>query len=394
MHRFRKHRRRTLGFESLESRRLLAGNISASISSFDGTLFLSGDDAANAVEVRGTGNASEVVITPLTDAATGKTTTVNGSTSPIVLKGVTGGLTVALFAGNDEFYVKDFAFAGEGYIRGDRGADTIRVGAWVAYGTTGTGDVSFGGTLAFSEQYDNSVADKDNLFMGRLSVGTRIEVSGSLGDDYVEMYDVTAKGSTDGFPTLLLRGEEGSDNFNIAYTTVYGNMKITTDALETGHDLVSMITSVVHGSAYVDVWHGTNTVALNANQFLITLEIYHEIGDDTIKLTNSFCNKKVTITGFHDTYNGNDAITIENNTISERIYIYSGGGNDSIVVQANQIVTAAIYSASGYDGVTVRSNVFHGHVDFVGGSEYDILYISGNLFYSTHAIYEFESIQA
>jgi hypothetical protein len=391
MHRFGKHRRRRLGFESLEGRRLMAGNVSASISIFDGTLNISGDAAANAIEVRGTGVPGQVAITPLIDQATGQPTTVNGLPLPVILDGATG-LSATLGAGNDELYVKDFAFSGDGTIYGDQGADTIRIGAWVAYGSTGTGDVSFTGKLRISEQFDNSIADRDNIFLGRVTA-TRIEVGTYFGDDYVELYDVRATGSTDGYPTLWLRGYDGSDVFNVAYATVSGNMKISTDGIETGHDLVSMITSVVHGSAYIDVWHGVNTVALNANQFLITLEIYHEIGDDTIRLTNSFCNKKVTITGFYNTNNGNDAITIEGNTISERIYIYSGGGNDSIVVRANQIVTAAIYSAGGYDGVTVRNNVFYGHVDMVAGSEYDILYLSGNLFYSTYAYYEFESVQ-
>jgi hypothetical protein len=393
MNRFRKHSRRTLGIESLESRQLMAGDVSAWIFTSTGSLNIEGDDAANAVEVRGTGIPGEVILTPLTDAATGQLTRVNGSTQPVLLTGMTGRLNATMFGGNDEFYLKDLAVIGDGYIRGDSGADTIRVGAWVAYGTTGTGDVSFTGKLVVTEQYDNSVSDVDRVFMGRLTLGTRIEISTGFGDDFVEFYDVTANGPADHPYALLLRGDDGSDNFNIAYTTVYGNMKITTDAIQTGNDLVSMITSVVHGTAYIDVWHGYNTVALNANQFLNTLEIYHEIGDDTIRLTNTFCNKKVTITGFYTQANGNDAITIENNTISERIYIYSGGGNDSIVVRSNKIVTAAFYTVGGYDSMTVRNNIFYGHVDFVAGTEYDILYMSGNLFYSTYAYYEFESVQ-
>ncbi|MEX2142798.1 MAG: hypothetical protein WD894_26315 [Pirellulales bacterium] len=391
MHRIRKYRTRKLGFESLEGRRLMAGDVQVFVYPTTGELNLVGDSSANAVDVRGTGNPGEVLITPLTDQATGQQTTIDGSAAPLVMSGVTGGLAANMFAGNDEFYLKDFAFGGGGWITGNAGADTIRVGAWVAYGTEGTGDVSFAGKLRVSEQSDNSIADHDNIFVGRVTA-ERVEVSGRFGNDYVELYDVTATGATDGYPTLYLLGEDGSDSFNIAYTTAYGNAKIIMDTVQTGHDLVSMITSVIHGTAYIDVWHGTNTIALNANQFLMTLDIWSEIGDDTIKLTNSFFNKKVSIASFH-TNNGNDAITVENNTISERLYVSSGSGNDTIVVQANQIVTAAIYSGAGYDGVIVRSNIFYGHIDMVAGTEYDVLFLSGNLFYSTYAYYEFESIQ-
>jgi hypothetical protein len=385
MHRFRNRRRRSLGIEVLEERRVMAGNVGA-IVHFGGHLDLTGDNVANAVEVRGTGIPGEVLITPL------QQTTVNGSTSPIVFSGVIGNFSANMNGGNDEIYVKDIAFGGDGRIQGHAGADTIRVGAWVAYGTTGTGDVSFGGKLVVDEQHDSSAADADNIFLGRLTVGTRLDVQGDLGNDFVEIYDLLAYGSVDGVPTLNLRGHDGSDVFNVAYATVYGNMNVSTDSQGTGHDLYSMITSVVHGYAYIDVWHGSNTVALNANQFLLTLEIYSEIGNDSITLTNSFCNKKVTISGFF-TENGNDSYTVEGNTISERLYIQSNNGNDTIVVRANQIVTMAIFSGAGYDGVIVRNNIFYGHIDLLGGTEYDVLFLSGNLFYSTYAYYEFESVQ-
>jgi hypothetical protein len=384
-------RRRGLGFESLECRRVMAGNIHAF--TVFGHVAFEGDHEANAVDVRGNGNPGELVVTPLQDAATGQQTTVNGSAAPIVITGVTGGLTFRGEEGNDEFSVKDFAFNGDGRMLGDSGADRITIGAYVPYGTQGTGDISFSGELYISEQYESNTGNPgDYYFLGNLTVGTRITVEGWYGNDTLEMYDVTAYGSNDGFATAYIRGQDGSDVVNMAYTTLYGNLKILMDGENTGNDLISIITSVVHGTAYLDVWHGTNTIALNANQFLKTTDVWSEIGNDTMTFTNTFFNKKLNISSIYNN-NGNDSITLVNNTISERVYVSTGNGNDTIDMRSNLIVTAGIFSGGGYDGVIVRNNVFYGHADFVGGTEYDILFMSGNLFYSTYGYYEFESVQ-
>jgi hypothetical protein len=390
----RKERRRRLGFESLETKRVFAGAVSAEILG-DGTLQLVGDLSPNAVEVSGNGNAGEVRITPLADLATGQQTTVNGSSSPIVLTGVTGGLTAGLNAGNDELYVKDYAFTGNGRIWGQAGADTIRLGALVTYGRSGTGDVSFGGSLRIDEYQDTSAADGDYIFLGRVVVDEYIDILGYHGNDTVKFYNVYALGQRmpPGSDPLRLSGNDGNDVFDIAYTTVHGDVWMSTDGLYGGNDVVSVITSVFYGGTYIDVWHGVNTVALNANQFLKTLEIYSEIGNDTIILTNSYCVKKVTMASFYVNSNGNDSFRVEGNIISERIYLSSGSGVDSVIVRNNQIATAGIFTGAGSDALTVRYNVFYGHADFVGGTEFDVLYLSGNLFHSSYAYYEFESIQ-
>jgi hypothetical protein len=372
----------------------LAGDVSASVFILDNSLQIVGDSAANAIDVRGTGVPGEVLITPLVDEATGQQTTVNGSALPIVLTGVTGGLAAPLGGGNDELYVKDFAFGGNGSIRGDQGADTIRIGAWVAYGQSGTGDVSFDGFLRIDEQLDSSASHGDYMFLGRVIVDEFIEITGHHGNDVYEFYNVRALGQAllSG-AALKLWGNDGHDVFNLAYTTVHGNTMFSTDGQFGGNDLVSVITSVFHGSTYIDVWHGYNTVALNANQFLSTLEIFTETGNDTVILTNSFCVKKVTMSSFFWSSNGNDSFRIEGNTISERIYLNSGSGSDGVIIRNNQIVTAGIFCGAGSDALTVRNNVFYGHADFLGGTEFDVLYLSGNLFHSTYAYYEFESIQ-
>jgi hypothetical protein len=328
------------------------------------------------------------------DAATGQSTTVNGGLTPVLLQGVVGGLNSALQSGNDELYLKDFAFAGDGRIWGGQGADTVRLGALVTYGQFGTGDVSFGGFLRIDEQSDVSVFDNDYVFLGRVIVSEFLEINGYYGNDTTDFYNVTVLGQNVQIGNALrFSGGDGNDVYNVAYTTVYGGTGFSTDGLIGGHDLVSVITSVFHGRAYIDVWHGYNTVALNANQFLNTLEIFTETGNDTVILTNSICAKKITMASFFVNSNGNDSFRVEGNIIQERIYLSSGSGVDSVIVRNNQIATAGIFTGAGSDALTVRNNAFFGHADFVGGTEFDVLYLSGNAFYSTYAYYEFESIQ-
>ena len=387
MRQFRKDRKRVFGFESLECRWTMAGNVSVSLGL--GNLSIVGDSAANALEVRGTLTPGEVLITPQIDEATGQQTTVNGSSSPLLLTGLTGNAGIVLFQGNDEIYIKDLVVPGNMNLAGDQGRDTLRLGNWVAYGQPGTGDVTIGGMLRIDEQLETSAADGDEIFLGRVTVG-QMNIRGRQGNDFIEIYNARINNTVTG-DWAVIDGGEHNDVLNIAYFTVHGDIQLYGDQVTTGNDLISVITSVVHGKAYVDVWQGSNTVALNANQFLGVLEIYSEQGTDSITLTNSFCSQKVVMSSFYSASNGNDTFLVTGNTMSDLLRIVAGSGYDNVTVQSNQIVKLYISAGSESDVVAVRYNIFYGHADILGGSGYDLLYFSGNLFLSTYALYEFEA---
>src|SRR5207237_8942991 len=77
----------------LEDRSVPAGNVGGLVT--DGTLYLVGDDAANAVWVQGTGRGDVTVL------SIDGTTSINGATSPAVFHDVTRGFHVAAGAGDD-----------------------------------------------------------------------------------------------------------------------------------------------------------------------------------------------------------------------------------------------------------------------------------------------------
>ena len=143
MRRFRKGVRCGFGFESLESRQMLAGDIQATLSS--GNLTLTGDNATNAVEIRGTGVAGEVAVRPLNK---GGQTTLEGATIEIVFSGVTGNVKYLGNLGDDDVTVHSLSVGGDLRIEIPEGASNINLGTWIAYGLPGTTDVSVGGTLS------------------------------------------------------------------------------------------------------------------------------------------------------------------------------------------------------------------------------------------------------
>jgi hypothetical protein len=373
MRQFRKSRKRGLGFESLESRWMMAGNLQVAVDPW-GDLGVSGDGASNAVEIRGTGVPGEVVITPKIEQGGQQMTTINDSTDPILLTGFTGTMRISLREGNDELYIKDLIVPGNAYIWGGQGQDTIRLGNWVAYGTFGTGDVSIGGTLRIDESAETSANDGDTIFLGRVTAD-QIFVYARFGNDYIEVYNATGNGPSIG-PVVYLDGGENSDVLNVAYMTVKGDLQLYGDQITSGNDLISMITSAVYGKAYVDVWQGSNTVALNANNFYGVLEVYCDPTTNNITLTNSYCAQRVTISCL----GGNDTIRVEGNVMSDVLRIIAGSGYDNVTVQSNQIVTLYLDAGGDSDVATVNYNVVWGRADLLGGNGYDLLYMSGNLF--------------
>lgn len=118
---FRKLR---LGAERLEPRQLLAGDVSASV--VHGTLFITGDNADNFVEVFGSGTPGQFVVEGFTDNH-GVNTTINHSSNPQSFSGVTN-ISVSLKKGDDFFGFEQGTVAGNLSIDMGDGNDEVNVG--------------------------------------------------------------------------------------------------------------------------------------------------------------------------------------------------------------------------------------------------------------------------
>jgi len=120
-------RRKRLGVEALESRRLLAGDVTAEV--VDGNLLIGGDRLPNLIELRAARDgiaAIEVVGLPGED---GEVTTINGEES-FTAVGVTGDVVANMRRGDDLIYVHDVDLPGDLHARTGAGHDRVLVGGF------------------------------------------------------------------------------------------------------------------------------------------------------------------------------------------------------------------------------------------------------------------------
>jgi hypothetical protein len=208
-----------LGFEQLEDRALLAGNVAASISS--GNLRLVGDSLDNQVLVERAG-ARQVRLTPL------EGTTVNGSTAPVTLGGFRRGIGLAAGDGNDEF-----EFAGEanakfhvfGSVVLDTGSgnDTLeftnfRVGRMLSIRTgdgndqvLASGNEGGSGLAVFDVAGIGTGAGNDTVQLANTYFAKNIVLNIGSGDDDVDLRAFFHR-------TAILVGGPGFDSLNTVAT--------------------------------------------------------------------------------------------------------------------------------------------------------------------------------
>jgi hypothetical protein len=135
-------RDRRRSFESLESRQVMAGNITAVIDA-GGNLVITGDDLENGLYITQS-EQGEFQILGL--EANGAATTINGSTELITLKNVTGSITIKTGIGNDITQVEFFNHTGNLTIDTQLGQDIVNIGTSNRRSNL-TGDI----TVSFSQ---------------------------------------------------------------------------------------------------------------------------------------------------------------------------------------------------------------------------------------------------
>jgi Planctomycete extracellular len=123
MARFGKNGRRCR-FESLEDRQMMAGDVTAQL--VHGNLVVKGDNFDNAITITAGVNPFEFVVTGVPDN-NGLATTVNGTSTPVTIPGVTKGLKLNMHRGNDNVTLTGVTFQGSVTLKGGAGADDIEL---------------------------------------------------------------------------------------------------------------------------------------------------------------------------------------------------------------------------------------------------------------------------
>lgn len=196
----------TSTIEQLEGRRLLSGNVSASV--FEGNLTILGDDAANDIIVeQGDLPAGQLRISSGEDA-----TTINGLAGPVLFEGITGDLFANLGQDADKFSLLNATLPGHLTVRTGLGADTVTLFGVSVAGNT---DIRTGVRA-------DTVDIDDSIFTGTTIINTR------WGQDILR---IEQNGDLDGVRSffhgdveLLLK--RGDDDLRIGLDDNAGNLVV------------------------------------------------------------------------------------------------------------------------------------------------------------------------
>ena len=324
-------RKLRLRAEPLESRCLLAGDVSASVS--HGTLLITGDNADNFVEVFGTGTPGQFTVEGFTDNQ-GVNTTINHSASPQTFSGVTN-ISVDLKKGDDFFGFEQGTVAGYLNIDMGDGNDEVNVGIpklvttavskptatpvlvkpLVPTPTTTTSSATINGALCV-----NLGSGNNWLIEGSTHVKGSETVNACDGNDRIEFIDT---GGLPGFTTIgngvtvdkdLCVNLGGGSNYLDAYDlTVNGSFQVNGSGT---NDVELAVINVAKDAVF-------NLCGCGNQDFSIAPE--EAWGTPTMSQQNHIGGNLLVNTG-----SGNDDVTEASLSVGGSNSINTDGGNDEV----------------------------------------------------------------
>jgi hypothetical protein len=235
-----------LRFDALESRLLLAGDVTVTVDGED--LLITGDAAANAVVVRGTETPGQYVV-----SRSDRTTTINGGTAPFTASNISN-LVIDLGQGNDVLNLLDANISGRVSI--DMGAN--------------------GGRDVFNAAY--------------AEIGETLDISTGGGDDQVLLNVVTVKGAAN------IDTGAGKDGVYLSFCDFHQALAVNTDA---GKDVVTISAVEVMGATSIDTGSDSakDAVVVSASRFRSAVSINLGAGNDELVLTTSRFDATLTADG-------------------------------------------------------------------------------------------------
>jgi hypothetical protein len=244
----RRRKFRACSFESLEDRRLLAGDVTARI--VNGDLEIRGDNADNGITITAGATAGSVVITGIN--AGGAATNVNGTANgAVTLSGLTDDFKIKMRGGNDSVTITGpLSVPDDAEIEGGDGNDTFTIS-----------------NLTIGDSLEMELGDGDDTAtLTSVTVSDDdAEIEASRGTDNVTIINSI-------FEELEVEMGRGNDNLNISGTTVHDETELeggrgsNTLTMGTGNSLadsdIDDFTTVSNTAPTVDV----NTVTpINEN---------------------------------------------------------------------------------------------------------------------------------
>jgi len=209
-------------FESLETRQMMAGDVSASVHA--GTLCIKGDNLSNGITITAGAIPNQVIITGTTVGGSG--TTVNGITNaPVAVNNVTMDININMKGGNDTVTINNLTVNGTTNIKTGAGIDTVHVNASTICGdlkvkTGGSADTvtvvasSVAGEAIFATQ-----GDCDNLTITGSTLGA-LHTNLSSDNDHLDI------SNTQVITVTTLEGGTGINTFANGGSNFFGSLYI------------------------------------------------------------------------------------------------------------------------------------------------------------------------
>lgn len=411
---------RPLGFETLEERILLAGDVTAVLSG--ATLIITGDGNANDIAIAQDESGNITV-----QGNDGTSINQNSSGSPVAFAGVTN-VSISLNGGDDRLTIGgeeepvDVTTSAEEHEEED---PQLKIAGWL-FVATGTGDdvVRMSFTEVAKDVTIITDGGDDAVDLGR--------GPGFGGEDHVEpaptlvatVETAEENGHEGGGPpsdvriggSLTIITCAGDDGVKVGFTDVQKNVTISSglgnDDIVTGRGPVHN----VHGPGEEEVAAAASTAEAGHaggrpadTHFGGVFTVLSGQGDDMVVIRNT----DVRESAFFVTDGGNDALALDNvgiggctsilqgfgddvllirgSDFGKAAIAFTGMGNDAIYVEDNHFASSAVLLADGgNDAVTVKGNHFGSWALLAGGSGTDALEQADNSFASFPFLFSFE----
>ncbi|MCU0877140.1 MAG: hypothetical protein MUF06_05025 [Pirellulaceae bacterium] len=337
-------RPRTLGYESLERREVLAGNVVAVLT--EGTLTILGDAEGNGINIRYDANTKKHIVSG-TDCG-GEPTLVNDLAEDAAFSGVRS-IIVRGGAGNDRL---DFGAVDHLFTRVDKkltimmgdGDDTVELGR---AGHTDAGDGPVRSRMYVGKGvYVDLGSGDDQLDVANLKSNKSLIVQGRGGDDTISFKTELVE-PDDSDPET----EEETQYFPVE---VRGNLHLY---MSSGEDTVDIKHTAVKLNLHIQDPQDTAKISLENVAVGGTLIVNTGKAADEIELDHVSAKQVKVKTG-----SGGDEVTIEHSR-AKRLYVELEGGEDKLTLRRSR-TTQTTYLNGGASGadLTQSGNVLRGLV--------------------------------
>ena len=417
---FYHNRRRLINrLEQLESRQMMAGDVTVSV--VGGILYINGDSADNSISISATANTDEFTIS----SNDGGDTTINGGAGPVTLGGATVGVDITLSDGNDrlEFDTTNRPIHISGELDIALGTSSFQGNSIDVVGGNG---ITIAGNVHVRSDGDSESLTFENV---QISGGLEIDLGpnanidargqvrfegGSIGGDVrVDTYgeyqvdlltdilgNVHLEAGTSGDQYRIESSIGGSltanlyhSHLNVGSTQIGGDMIVDGIAWITvqnsridGHVLMELFewemasqvsfiggdwtSSYNHvGGDFVLTFDGNDTSAilyyLNVEKDLV---IRGGEGTENARLNNVRAGNSLLI----DTGAGNDIVWVHNSSADGEAAILTGAGSDYVLV-GNFLGAYSLFvdTAAGFDLVNISYASFAGNLYIWLGGDSD-----------------------